>query len=101
MAGQKPPERAGRNIGVRVWIFAGLLVLFFLQGSLAWHFAGLRPASFSPAKSPAKQSEQATMQCVVQCVFQCILQCVLHLRSLFGRLKDERPTSIGLFFALV
>jgi len=44
-------------MGVRVWIFAGLLVLFFLRGILAWHFAGMSPASFSPAKSPARQSE--------------------------------------------
>jgi len=32
----------------------GLLVLFFLRGILAWHFAVLSPGSFSPAKSPAK-----------------------------------------------
>jgi len=57
MAGQKAPERAGRNMGVRVWIFVGLLVLIFLRASLAWRFAGLTPASFSPTKSPAKRTE--------------------------------------------
>ena len=54
--------RAGRNMGVRVRIFAGLLVLIFLQGILAWHFAGLSPASFSPAKSPAKGTELTDME---------------------------------------
>ena len=32
LAAQKNLERAGRNLGVRVWILAGLLVLIFFAG---------------------------------------------------------------------
>jgi len=66
MAGQKPPERAGRNIGVRVWGSKNDLYwnsgAFFLAGFFARHFAGLSPSSFSPAKSPANRTGQVSLQ---------------------------------------
>jgi len=51
MAGQKT-YIAGRNMGVRAWIFAWLLVLLFLRGSLAWHFAG---ETLDPQKAPKNE----------------------------------------------
>jgi len=64
MAGPKTMElihmilkTAGRNMRVRVWIFAGLMVLILFVGHSRVAFCGLCPASFSPAKSPAKRTE--------------------------------------------
>jgi len=49
--------RAGGIWGSEFGFLRGSWYYFFLRGILAWHFAGMSPASFSPAKSPARQSE--------------------------------------------
>jgi len=52
---QKNPERAGRNMGVRVWIFAGFLVLFFCGALLRDILRGCAPQAFDPQKAPQNE----------------------------------------------
>jgi len=54
VAGLKSPKRAGRNLGVWIWIFCE--AIFFL-GLFAGHFAELSRACFISASSPAKGTE--------------------------------------------
>jgi len=56
-------------MGVRVWIFAGLLVLIFFVGHFVWHFAGLSPASSSPTNEPS-WFEQQYLKCIEICIFK-------------------------------
>ena len=51
------PPQTRRNLGVRVWIFAGAIIF---AGLFVVHFVGL---THSPAKSPAKGTEPVANSC--------------------------------------